>query len=68
MNIRSRLEKLERLSMQCRTCGEPLRCLTCSTRQEDLNVDMNSLSNEQLIRVVNGEPLSSVRGRDRKPS
>ena len=62
MNTKARIDRLERFFLQCRHCGEPLRCLSCHTRQENLNVDMESLSTEQLIRIVNGESVFSVLG------
>lgn len=34
--------------------------LKSKTTQENINVDLGSLSNEQLLRLHNGEPLSSV--------
>jgi hypothetical protein len=42
--------------------------LKSRTTKENLNVDLKTLSNEQLIRLHNGEPLSSVLDQERKPA
>jgi hypothetical protein len=73
----TRLQRLEaivrqqedaRFAQWLRSCtDEELMCYITDEMREELK-SLKTLSNEQLIQVANGEPLSAVLNQERKPA